>query len=118
MELTCIVCPRGCNIKYDLENGKAINIVGNSCPRGKAFCETEISCPTRMITSSVLIENAIYKKLPVITSSPIAKDKIFAVMDSIHKVKVSAPININDIIIKNVCDTGVDIIASRTMNKI
>lgn len=116
MELTCITCPRGCHITYDLENGKAINIQGNSCPRGKIFCEKEVVNPERMITSTVRIHGAIYNQLPIITSAPVSKDKIFDVVDEIKKVEVNAPIHVNDVIISNVLNTGVDILAARSMD--
>ena len=115
MELTCIVCPRGCTISYDIENGEAVNITGNTCQRGKNYCENEVKAPVRMITGTVRIEGAAHNMLPVITSSAIPKGKIFDVMEEIHKRRVTAPVKTGDVIIENVCDTGVDIIASRTM---
>ncbi|MDO5439414.1 MAG: DUF1667 domain-containing protein [Erysipelotrichaceae bacterium] len=116
MELTCIVCPRGCTISYDVVNGEAVNITGNSCPRGKVYCETEIKAPTRMLTSTVPISGGHYHQLPVITSAPIPKEKIFEVMDAIHAAKVQAPVKVGDVIISDVAGTGIDILASRSMN--
>ena len=117
MELTCIVCPRGCTIHYDVEGGEAVNITGNSCPRGKAYCETEVKAPTRMITSTVPIEGGIYGQLPVITSHPIPKEKIFDVMNEIHSIKVTAPVNVGDCLKELTCTEG-KILASRSMNHI
>ena len=115
MELTCIVCPRGCTISYDIENGEAVNITGNTCPRGKEYCETEIKAPTRMVTSTVPIKGSVYHQIPVITSAPIPKGSIFEVMDEIHNTSVEAPINVGDVIIENVAGTGINILAARTM---
>ena len=115
MELTCIVCPRGCTINYDIVNGEAVNISGNSCPRGKTYCETEIKAPTRMLTSTVPIEGAHYHQLPVITSAPIPKGKIFEVMEEIHRAKVTAPVKVGDVVIADAAGTGIDILASRSM---
>lgn len=115
MELTCIVCPRGCTIQYDIENGEAVNITGNSCPRGQVYTETEVKAPTRMLTSTVPIDHAVYHQLPVITSAPIPKEKIFDVMDAIHQSKASSPIKVGDVVIQNVADTGIDILAARSM---
>lgn len=115
MELTCIVCPRGCTITYDVENGEAINITGNACPRGKAYTESEIKAPTRMVTSTVPIDGGIYHQLPVITSSPIPKQKIFAVMDEIHNTHIKAPVKVGEVVIENVAGTGIDILAARSM---
>ena len=53
-ELTCIECPMGCHIEVDLEyDNKVVAVRGNSCPRGKAYAETEVVCPMRVVTSSV-----------------------------------------------------------------
>ena len=117
MEMICIVCPRGCTISYDLVNGEAVNITGNTCPRGKTYCENEVKAPVRTITSTVRIEGAEHNMLPVITSAPIPKGKIFDVMAEIHGRKTQAPVKCGDIIIKDVCGTGIDVIASRTMEE-
>ncbi len=118
MNLTCIVCPNGCQIEYDLVDGKAVNIKGNKCPRGLAYTQNEVTAPSRMITSTVAITKALYRRLPVITSKPIPKGKIFEVMQEIEKCSVEAPIVINQVIIPKVAGTEVDIIASRSLDKI
>ena len=33
-DLICIVCPKGCHLKVDEENG--YKVTGNGCPRGAA----------------------------------------------------------------------------------
>lgn len=110
-ELICIVCPKGCHLKID----KNLNVTGNGCIRGIKYGVDELTNPTRMVTSTVVIENANISRLPVATSNPVPKDKIMAVMEEINKVKVEAPIYVKDVIIKNVLDLGVDIIATRTI---
>lgn len=114
--LTCIVCPIGCNLDIQVDDNKVIkSIKGNKCKKGKSYAETELNHPKRMLTSTVLIENAEERRLPVITSDTIPKDKIFDVMQEIDKVKVCAPVSIDDIIVKNVCGLSVDILASRSI---
>lgn len=110
-ELTCIVCPRGCHLVID-DN---LNVSGNFCKRGENYAKNEITRPMRNISSTVIIKSNIINRLPVKTSANIPKDKIFEVMKEINKVIVSAPINVGDIVIKNVLDLGVDIVATRTV---
>lgn len=110
-ELICIVCPKGCHLKVD-EN---LNVTGNGCIRGIKYGIDELTNPTRMVTSTVAIENAHISRLPVATSNPIPKDKIMEVMEEINKVKVVAPIYVKDVIIHNVLDLGVDVVATRTL---
>ena len=74
--------------------------------------------PKRILTSTVVIVNASIPRLPVISNKPVPKDKIFQIMEQINQIRVSAPIKIHDIIIKNVCNLDIDIVASRTLEKI
>lgn len=109
----CIVCPRGCHLSVD-EN---LNVTGNSCPRGKEYAINEVTNPTRTITSTVAISGGELHRLPVMTSSPIPKGKIFEVMQEIDKVRACAPVRIGDVIIRDVLGTGSDIIATRNILK-
>lgn len=115
-EMVCIVCPMSCKLSVEMENDKVKNVSGNTCIRGVKYAREELTNPTRMVTSTVFIKNAALTRLPVATRSPIPKSKINDVMKQINKVKVKAPVSREDIIIKNVCRTGVDIIATRSMD--
>lgn len=116
-EMICIVCPMSCHINVTMnENGEITQVTGNNCPRGDIYVRKELTNPTRMLTSTVRIIGGIYDRLPVITSSDIPKDKMFDVMAELNKVVVTAPVQVNQVIIKNVCNLGVDIIASRSMD--
>ncbi len=110
-KLTCIVCPRGCALEVD-EN---LNVTGNFCPRGKEYAIQEVSAPKRNIATIIPVSNRKYLMLSVRTSAPIPKDKIFIVMSEIKKTTVSAPVNINDVVISNILGLGVDIIATKTI---
>lgn len=116
-EMICITCPMSCHLQIEVEGKQVIEVTGNACPRGKEYAINEMTNPVRVLTSTVIIENALYPRLPVITSKPIPKDKMMDVMREIDKIKVQAPINVKDVIIQNVCSLGVDILASRSMNK-
>lgn len=114
MELVCINCPLGCHLTVTKENDE-IKVTGNNCPRGEKYAINEMTCPMRTLTSTVKIKGSIHDSLPVITSGQIPKEKMFDVMKALKGVEVKAPVKVNDVIIKNVCDLGVDIIASRSM---
>ena len=113
-ELICIVCPKGCHLKVDEENGYAVT--GNSCPRGAEYGKNELSNPTRMLTSTVCIESGVYPRLPVKTSQAIPKSLLFAAMDEIAKVRLTAPVTCGQVLISNLLDTGADLVASRNMD--
>ncbi len=112
-ELVCIACPMGCHMEVDLDN--EFKTTGNQCPRGQKYAEAELTAPTRIVTSSVKIEGGIYNRLTVKTADPIPKGLIFKCMEEINKVAVKSPVKMGDVIIKNVLDTGVDIVATRNM---
>lgn len=110
-ELICIVCPRGCHLTIDDNN----NVTGNMCPRGKQYALNEITNPTRMVTSTVKVDSKLFKRLPVITSKEVSKSKMFEVVKALDGIVVKPPVYLHDVIIKNVCGLGVDIIATRTI---
>lgn len=101
-KLTCIECPIGCEMEVGVEDGKAVYVKGNSCPRGKMYAENEVVCPKRVVTSTVRMENG--GMLPVKTDKPVRKSEIFSVMQKINAIVWKAPVKIGDILIENVCD--------------
>ena len=110
-EMTCIVCPRGCRLVVDDD----MNVTGNSCPRGKAYAISELTHPTRMVTSTVAVRNRENTVASIKTSEAIDKDKMFDVIKLINTLSVDAPCHVGDILVKNVFDTGVDIIITKNI---
>lgn len=113
-EFICISCPRGCHLVVD----DKLNVTGNFCPRGAVYGKQEATNPTRVVTSTVRISEAELPLCPVKTAQPIPKGKMMDIMSSINKVRLVAPIHIGDIVIKDVCGTGVDVVATRNMEKV
>lgn len=111
-DLICILCPRGCRVSVDTET---LEVTGNSCPKGAQFGPQEISNPQRMLTSTAPIQGALHLRIPVRTTESIPFDKIFSCTEEIKKLRLTAPIKVGQILIKNILDTGVDIIASRSL---
>lgn len=114
-ELTCICCPLGCTIHVEFDNENIVSVLGNRCNRGDVYARKELVAPTRIVTSSIPISNRTLRMVSVKTANDIPKDKIFACMDALKNLTVLAPVHIGDVILKNVANTGVDIIATRTV---
>ncbi len=113
-EMICIVCPRGCRLTMD-EMG---NIHGNFCKRGETYGKQEAIHPKRIITSTVDLESKTgLKRLPVMSEREIPKEMMMEVMKEIRLVKVKAPITMHQVIIENVLNLGVDIIATRSIEE-
>lgn len=107
-ELTCIVCPIGCGLKVEISNGEVVDVKGNTCKRGEEYAKNECTNPVRVVTSTMKTEAGI--PVPVKTDKPIPKNKVFECMDIINNTKIHLPINVGDILIKDVF--GANIIAT------
>ena len=115
-ELTCIRCPIGCQILVRSE-GEELSVTGNMCPRGREYSIKETTHPTRTVTSSVTVDGGELPVVSVKTREDIPKDMIFQVMDEIHQMRISAPVRRGDVIISDAAGTGVNIIATKSVNK-
>lgn len=116
-QVICIVCPRGCHIDVKEEDGE-MTFKNQGCKRGPEYVKKELSNPTRMLTTTVEIEGAIVNRMPVVTSSDIPKNMIFECIKELAKVKIKAPVKVGEIICKDILGLGVDILATRTLEKI
>ncbi len=111
-EFTCIRCPLGCNVTATLEDGKIVNITGNTCPRGAEYVTNELTDPRRIVTSLVKVTGGGQPVVSVKTASDIPKGKIFECLDALKTVTLTAPVHIGDVVIPDVCGTGVDVTAT------
>lgn len=111
--LICIGCPMGCPLEVTLENGEVVSVTGNTCKRGDDYARKEVTHPTRIVTSSVCVAGGEIGMVSCKTQSDIPKEKIFDIMKCLETIVVNAPVKIGDVILENVADTGVNIIATK-----
>ena len=111
-DIICTVCPMGCIITVEGENGKIDSIEGFTCQRGKTYAENEFISPVRILTSTAKLEGAAAPLVAVRSKTPVPKDKLMDCMAEIRKLTVKAPVKRGDVLIENVCGTGVDIVSS------
>ena len=109
-EMICINCPRGCHLEVDTET---LEVTGNLCIRGKTYGQSEVTNPTRTITSTCKVVGGVLTRVSCKTDKPISKQLIFKTMEAINKVTVKAPVTIGQILVENVLDTGVNVIATK-----
>lgn len=114
-ELVCIGCPIGCVLCAEISDGGKVQISGNSCKIGEEYGIKECTNPTRIVTSTVEVIGRQGLMLPVKTERDIPKNKIEKCMKALKGLKVKAPINMGDIIVQNVADTGVNFIATKSV---
>jgi CxxC motif-containing protein len=115
---TCIVCPIGCSLKVDLNAaGELMRIEGHQCPRGETYARSEVIAPMRSLSTTVRIHHALHPRLPVVTAQPIPKASMRAVMAVLAQIEVHAPITINTVVVTNILNLGVDVVAARSMGR-
>lgn len=115
LEKQCKVCPVGCKLTIYMSNEDYI-VEGNRCPRGRDFAIKDMESPSRVITSKVKLHNSQMGHLPVKSDGIIPSNLISLAMDLIQVAEANAPIEKNQIIIEDILNTGVNIIASRKVN--
>jgi len=114
-ELICIGCPTGCVLHAEISGEGDVHITGNTCKIGVTYGTKECTNPTRILTSSVEVIGVDKVMLPIKTERDVPKDKIIECMKALKGIKVKAPINIGDIILKDVANTGVNFIATKSI---
>ena len=113
-ELTCIVCPRGCQIKVELDGtGAVVNVSGNLCKRGVTYATDECTNPMRVVTSTVRCEDGSVVSCKTNTSIP--KSLVFDAMRIINAARAKNDVKIGDVIVETILGTGADVVA--TSNK-
>ena len=112
-ELTCIVCPIGCQLSVTLTDGVVTEVIGNTCPRGKQYAIDECTNPVRTITTTARTSNG--GVIPVKTAHPIPKELMFECMKEIDRSVVTLPAKIGDVVIENLLGTGVDVVVTANM---
>lgn len=115
--ITCINCPIGCRMTVDVEDGKVVSVTGNSCKRGITYAAQESIAPKRMVTAVVYVRGS-RMPLSVKTSEPIAKKLIFPCMQAIKALMLEAPICMGDVVLRDVCGSGVDVVATKSVGTV
>ena len=123
-ELTCIVCPIGCPLSVEESSSPGLTITGNRCPRGLAYAREEIHAPKRVVTATCGIDLSgnragrsltAPRRLPVKTSAPCPKEKINELLVDIYALKVNLPVKTGQKLISDWKGSGIDVLASRTL---
>ena len=116
-KVICVTCPKGCTLEVTRDGNTVVSVV-NGCKRGHEYAQQELTDPRRMVATSVRVKGGLHPLLPVYTSAPFPKPRISELLAILRNVEVDAPIKLDDIVLKNILDTGIDIQASRTVKLI
>lgn len=111
--LTCIVCPMGCAMVAEIENGEVVSVTGNTCPRGKQYAIDECKNPMRTVTSTVRVAGG--GVVAVKTDRAIPKSLVFEAMRRINAACVTLPVHIGDVVIEDLLDTGACVVITANL---
>lgn len=114
-KLTCIGCPMGCPLTVTMNGKEVVSVAGNTCKHGDEYARKEVTNPTRVVTSTVRVAGTHGLMVSVKTREDIPKNKIFDCVKALKEVEVNAPVHIGDVVLANVVNTGVDVIATKNV---
>lgn len=112
--ITCINCPVGCRMEVVHEGEEVLSVKGNTCKRGDQYARQECVAPLRMVTAVAPVKD---RETPVSlkTRTPIPKRLIAECMQAVMARPFDAPIEAGQVLIENVCGSGVDVIATKAV---
>lgn len=112
--LTCIRCPRGCQLVATIEGGSVTAVTGNACPRGAVYAADEVCHPMRCVTTTVAVtDSPLDAVVSVRTDGDVPKEKVADVVAALATVRLEAPVHVGDLVLADVCGTGVNVVATR-----
>jgi CxxC motif-containing protein len=114
---TCINCPLSCSLELVEEDGEILEVRGNDCEIGRRYAEEEFRDPRRMVTTTVRVRDGILPLLPVVSTAPIPKSLVREAVRSLAGVVLEAPVEDGQVIVTDILNTGVDIVASRRLDR-
>lgn len=118
LQFNCTTCPSECLLTVEVErdaDGAVVEVhfvTGNSCPRGDTFAHQELTCPMRVLTTTVAVSGGDEALLPVRTTEAIPLALHTKAMDLIRGLIVGVPIRMGDVVLENLLNTNIDLIAS------
>ncbi len=112
-ELTCIVCPKGCQLTVELDGKNILSVTGHTCKRGEVYAINECTAPMRTLTTTAPVKGG--GVVPVKTDRAIPKEMLFDCMREINAVRVDPDAKIGDTVIENILGTGANVITTRNV---
>ncbi len=116
--IICINCPKGCRMTVETEDDEIKNVSGFSCPIGEKYAREEYENPSRILPTTVRVKNGLLPLVSVKTEKPISKRLLLDAMEEIAQIEIEAPVQIGQIIKRNVLNTGVNLVATRTVGEL
>ena len=122
LQFNCTNCPSECLLTVEVERdtdgavAEVHSVTGNSCPRGDTFAHQELTCPMRVLTTTVAVSGGDEALLPVRTAEAIPLELHAQAMDLIRGLVVDAPIRMGDVVQEDLLGTNIDLVASMNID--
>jgi CxxC motif-containing protein len=113
-KVICTTCPKGCTLEVTRDGETVVSIL-NGCKRGHEYAKQELTDPRRMVASTVSISGGLHPLMPVYTSAPFPKPRIPELLKVLRSVQLKAPVKMGEVVVTDVLGTGINVIASRTI---
>lgn len=113
--LICINCPRGCQLTVRRETDAdepSVLVEGNACPRGVDYAAQEVLHPVRVLTCLMRPAGS-QKPVSVRTTGAVPKERLLDCARQVYRTHPSLPIRRGDVLIEDLCGTGIAVIATR-----
>lgn len=123
LQFNCTTCPSECLLTVEVErdaNGAVVearSVTGNNCPRGDKFAHQELTCPMRVLTTTVAVSGGDEALLPVHTADAIPLALHAQAMNLIRGLVVNAPIRMGDVVLEDLLGTNIDLVASMNIDR-
>jgi CxxC motif-containing protein len=111
----CVVCPIGCEIDVVHEGSTIVSMEGNKCEKSVEFVSQELIEPMRILTTTVRIQGSRWTVVPVRTDRAVPRRLFPRIMKRLGLVELQAPVNMLDVVLRDILHTGANIVATRTM---
>jgi CxxC motif-containing protein len=112
-ELICIMCPLACRVTVTIDDEDNVTGVTNHlCKEGEKYAIAEYKFPGRVLTTTLLTDDAAQPLLPTRSNKPIPKTRLMDVMYSLSEIRVKPPVKMAQVVVPNVAGTGVDMVST------
>ena len=112
-KMICIECPKSCELSVDIEGRTVASVKGAKCPKGIAYAAMETETPSRIFTATVSSVGLSLKLIPVRTNKPIPKKDILKAAEEVRKLRLTKPVRVGDVIVRDFIVPGVKLLATR-----
>jgi len=114
-KIICVTCPMGCTLEVTHDGDTVLDVAGNACKRGEKYAQEELTDPRRMVATTVQVRGGVHPLVPVYTAAPFPKPLIFDLLEELRRVEIEAPVEMNQVVLKDALGTGVDVLTSRDL---